>query len=136
MPFFSRDDFRGVPSSLARRPWKQFELFLDRALGERVRADGACGVDLWCALCNVEWQGPEGRAISYSYRQAGDLVAWIREDGSGLEWYNSGKAGIVADWIARELAGVGWLPVLPGPGGQVGVGRCDDAAPDGHNPGR
>ena len=52
-PFFSRNDFQGQPSSRVYRPYKAFEIILDRVLGERVRADGACAVDLWCALANI-----------------------------------------------------------------------------------
>ena len=47
--FSGKDDLRGVASSRVRRPYKLFETLLDDALGDRVRADGACGVDLWCA---------------------------------------------------------------------------------------
>ena len=127
MPFFSRHDFQGIPSSLARRPWKRFEALLDQNLGERIRADGACGVDLWCALANVEWHGPEGQTISYSFRQAGDVVAWVREDVGGLEWYCSGEAGIVADWIAHDLAKAGWSPSVQGSAEHVGDGHYGDA---------
>lgn len=107
-PFFSREDFEGVPSSRAYRPRKQFEAAVDRAVGDQVRSDGACGVDLWCALANVEWHGPDGEIVSYTFRGAGSLVAWVREEGDYIEWYDSGEPGVVASWISGALANEGW----------------------------
>ncbi|MCI1141192.1 hypothetical protein MOP88_00655 [Sphingomonas sp. WKB10] len=79
-PFFSRNDFQGQPSSRVYRPYKAFEIILDRVLGERVRADGACAVDLWCALANIRWSGPDGMDVSYGFRRAGEVVSWVREE--------------------------------------------------------
>ena len=107
-PFFSRTDFQGQPSSRAYRPSKAFEAVLDRLLGEQVRADGACGVDLWCALTNTRWFGPDGVEVSYGFRRAGHAVAWVREEGDDLTWYCSGEPGQVAQWIEEVLAGAGW----------------------------
>lgn len=107
-PFFSRNDVSGQPSSRLYRPYKRFEAVLDRVLGDRVRADGACGVDLWCALANIDWHGPNGETVSYGFRRAGDLVAWIREEGDGLTWYGSGTPGEVAGWIGAALGREGW----------------------------
>ncbi len=92
-PFFSREDFEGVPSSLTHRPRKQFEAAVDRAVGDRVRFDGACGADLWSALTNVDWHGPDGQIVSYSFRTAGDLVAWVREEGDYIEWFCGDEPG-------------------------------------------
>ena len=44
--FFTRDDFAGVANTRIHWPAKQFEVILDRMFGDRVRADGAFGVDL------------------------------------------------------------------------------------------
>ena len=107
-PFFSRVDFEGVPSSRAYRPRKQFEAAVDRAVGDQVRSDGACGVDLWCALANVEWHGPDGEIVSYTFHGAGSLVAWVREEGDYIEWYDSGEPDVVASWISGALANEGW----------------------------
>ena len=76
--------------------------FLDRLLGEQVRADGACGVDLWCALTNTRWFGPDGVEVSYGFRRAGHAVAWVREEGDDLTWYCSGEPGQV---VAGEQLG-------------------------------
>ena len=107
-PFFSRNDFQGQPSSRVYRPYKAFEIILDRVLGERVRADGACAVDLWCALANIRWSGPDGMDVSYGFRRAGEVVSWVREEGDYLTWYCSGEPGHVATWIDRALAVAGW----------------------------
>lgn len=106
--FSTRSDLEGVPSTRVHHPYKAFETVVDRVLGDRVRADGARGVDLWCALANVEWRGPDGHTISYSFRRAGELVAWVREDGDGMDWYCSGDPAVVADWISDALAEAGW----------------------------
>lgn len=107
-PFFSRNDFQGQPSSRVYRPYKAFEIILDRVLGERVRADGACAVDLWCALANIRWSGPDGMDVSYGFRRAGEVVSWVREEEDYLTWYYSGEPGYVAAWIEGALAGAGW----------------------------
>ena len=108
-PFFSRSDFEDQPSSCAYRPYKTFEVVLDRVLGERVRADGACGVDLWCALANIRWRGPDGEIVGYGFRRAGDVVAWVREEGDYITWYCSGEPGQVAGWIEDALTEAGWF---------------------------
>ncbi len=77
-------------------------------LGPRVRQDGAAAIDLWSALAGIEWHGPEGAIVCYSLRDAGDLVAWVREDGDYLDWYCSGPTSIVASWINFSLGCEGW----------------------------
>ncbi|WP_336972999.1 hypothetical protein [Sphingobium aromaticiconvertens] len=78
---------------MTHRPRKQFEAAVDRAVGDRVRFDGACGADLWSALTNVDWHGPDGQIVSYSFRTAGDLVAWVREEGDYIEWFCGDEPG-------------------------------------------
>lgn len=107
-PFFDKDDFASVPSGRSLRPIKEFEAAVDRAVGERVRADGADGVDLWCALANVQWLRSDGAVVSYSFREAGSLVAWVREEGDYIEWYCSGPPGEVPLWIEEAMATEGW----------------------------
>jgi hypothetical protein len=107
-PIFSKDDYAGIASRRRYRVNKSFEATLDRALGDRVRADGASGVDLWSALANICWHSPEGETVTYSFRQAGDLVAWVREEGSSEDWYCSGPPGVVDTWIAKAMFDRGW----------------------------
>lgn len=102
-----------MPSSRAHSPYKQFEAAIDRPIGDRVRSDGAFAVDLWSALADVEWRSSEARSVSYSFRRAGEVVAWIREEGDCLDWYCSAEPGIVADWISDALAAEGWSWTIP-----------------------
>lgn len=74
-----------------------------------MRADGACGVDLWSALANVHWLRSNETVISYSFREAAELVAWIREEGDYISWYCSGPPGEVAPWIGEAMATEGWM---------------------------
>lgn len=105
---FGNDHLKGNVSKRPLRAHKAFEILLDNELGDQVRADGTCGSDLWSALANICWHSPEGENVTYSFRQAGDVVAWIREEGSGEDWYCSGEPGIVSPWIAETLSQLGW----------------------------
>lgn len=87
---------------------KAFEIALEQALGERVRADGGCAVDLWSALANVRWYGPDGETVGYSFRAASSVVEWVYEDGDELQWYCSGPPAVVAPWIATAMREKGW----------------------------
>jgi hypothetical protein len=107
-PFYDKDDFAGVASNRSLRPYKAFEAALDRVLGDSVKADGKCAVDLWSALTNTTWRGPDGLTVTYSFRRASEVVAWVREDEDSILWYHSGPPGIVASWIEKALAEIGW----------------------------
>ena len=97
-----------MPSRRLLRPIKNFEATIDRAVGEEVRADGACGVELWSALVGIQWHAANGVVVSYTSRQAAELVAWVREEGDSLLWYCSGPIGDVAPWISAAMATEGW----------------------------
>lgn len=106
--FNDRDRLKGVSSSRHFRHRKLFELTVDRLLGDRVRADGTAAIDLWSALANIEWIAPDGGIVRYSQRAAGEMVAWIREEGDYIDWYCSGESGRVAPWIEAALVDEGW----------------------------
>ena len=106
--FLGYNDWKGVESTRQCKSHKAFELTLERLLGERIQTDGACGVEMWSALANVDWHAPDGDIISCSFREAGDLVAWLREEGDYMDWYCSGDVGVVAPWIGDGLAVEGW----------------------------
>lgn len=105
----ARQLLHGVASSRAFQHRKSFEYAVDRAIGPRVRADGSAGVDLWCALANIEWADASGNVASFSLRTAGEFVAWIREEGGYLDWYCSGTPEQVAPWIEEALGAEGWF---------------------------
>ena len=64
----------------------------------------------WSALANVEWHHGDEEPAAYSFRAAGDLIAACLEAGNYLDWYCSGPAGVVADWIEEALQAKGWRP--------------------------
>lgn len=107
-PIFDQADFSGVPSQRLLRPKKNFEATIDHAVGEQVRADGACGVELWSAFAGIHWHLANGEVVSYTTRQAAELVAWVREEGDSILWYCSGPPGEVAPWISAAMATEGW----------------------------
>jgi hypothetical protein len=107
-PFYSKEDFAGIASNRSLRPYKVFEAELDRVLGPRVKADGAYAVDLWSALTNTSWSGPDGLTVTYGFRRASEAVAWVREDEDSVLWYCSGPPAVVAPWIEEAMAEVGW----------------------------
>lgn len=77
-----------------------------------MRADGACGVDLWSALANVRWHASHGAVVSYSFREAATLVAWVREEvtisrGIAVDLPAWWRLGSVKRWPLK--AGVGPL---------------------------
>jgi hypothetical protein len=86
----------------------EFELAAQRQLGDAIRADPAVGVELWCALANVDWQHDDGSTASYTFRAAGDLVAAIRGEGMYLDFYCSGPDGVVSERIEEAMAREGW----------------------------
>ena len=112
-PFFDKSDFAGVPSQRSKRPIMEFEAAIDRAVGELLRADGACGVDLWSAWPTFDGMHRMGplfptlfekrphlspgyvKRVTTSCGNAVDLRAWWRH-------------GSVKQWPLK--AGVGPLP--------------------------
>jgi len=95
-------------------PYARFEQTVDRILGDAVRAaPDVAGVELWSALANIDWTGPKGEEIGYSFRAAGDLIASLVGAGEPygyMRWYCAGPDGVVADWIAEAMfeAGYRW----------------------------
>ncbi len=106
--FTERKDAAGVPSARKGKARKAFKAQLDAALGERIRADGTCACDLSPALTDVAWHGPAGEVVRYSSREAGEIVAWVREEGDTINWFCGEFPGQVADWISDARAGSGW----------------------------
>ncbi|AVX04344.1 hypothetical protein MXMO3_01819 [Maritalea myrionectae] len=84
-----------------------FEDTIDKAFGYQIQTDDEFCTRLWSSLTNIEWLSGE-KIVSYSFREAGGLIAGIREDGSYIDWYCSGPAASVDDHIAETLKQHGW----------------------------
>ena len=69
---------------------ERFEELLDEVLGERIRGDDMCAVELWSALAGTVWLGPHAEQVRYSMRSAGEVVAQIGKEGEYTDWYMSG----------------------------------------------
>ncbi len=74
--FTERKDVAGAPSARTGRARKAFEAQLDAALGERIRADGACACVIWSALTNVTWHGPAAGSCGIPPAKL-VIVAWV-----------------------------------------------------------
>lgn len=120
-------DYGGMGGFMERRafnPEDAFEAAVNRALGDRLRAEppgpgwgdpvaaaGNLGTELWCALANCEWSHENGDTAGYSFRAAGDLIAAIRGEGNYMDWYCSGPDGVISDQIATAMKAEGWTGV-------------------------
>jgi len=92
------------------------------ALAARIRADDAFADELYCALCNTDWQYDDGTEWSGSWRYAAGLVAELRELGECyLDFYcsASGGEGTVSGRVGAAMTELGWHGT--GHGTQLGM---------------
>lgn len=87
---------------------RPFIFTLERALGDRIRADDEMAAAVWCALSNVTWTHEDGREYGVSFRVAGDVITDIRGDGNYLDWYCVGNPGVIREDIAQAMREEGW----------------------------
>lgn len=89
------------------------EHFKDMLFGlrDRLREDRDFAVDIYRALCNMQWQNkkdPEN-IFGCSWRYAGGLVADIRDLGENyLDFYCSGGEGTVSKEVNKIFNKAGW----------------------------
>jgi len=82
---------------------------------KKLRENEDFGCELWSALANVKWfHGDDETKIAsgYSFREAGSLIASMLVKGDYMDWYCSGPAETVSDYIAEKMASRGWQYVL------------------------
>jgi hypothetical protein len=92
-------------------PAEPFEVDLAEALGETIRGDLEAATAVYSALCNIEWEGPDGQHYSCTWRDASMLISGIRDQGEhDLEFYYSGGEGTVDPAVSAALAPRGWHP--------------------------
>lgn len=82
---------------------------VERVLGAEIQADTSLAPELWSALANVRWHHADHGEVGYSFRAAGQFVAWVWEDGDCLDWYCSGEPGVVSARIGEVLVREGWI---------------------------
>ena len=89
------------------------KLDLVLAFGGDVREDDLRAQELYAALCNNRWVG-RNKVWEFSWRQAGDFVAAIRNERiealpeTYLDYYASGQEGIVAPWVRSRFLSIGY----------------------------
>ena len=88
-----------------------FEQTVERLFGERLRASKEDADEFWGGLANIDWSGPNGEEVGYSFRAAGDLIAAIRRDEGEMtymHYYCSAPDGEVPWWMEDGMAAAGW----------------------------
>jgi hypothetical protein len=95
-----------------RDEFEAFEVAL-RTLSERVRTDDAFAHELYGALCNMRWRrrDTDGEPVSMSWRYAGGVISHLAcKGGCYLDYYCSGKEGVVSAPIRDTLDALWWIP--------------------------
>ena len=92
---------------------RDFEADLRGAFAAQMRDDHGLAVQVYGALCNVDWEHENGTRYSASWRYAGGLVNEIvnpdDKDPMGYcNFYCSGGEGHVRSEIAEGMAARGW----------------------------
>jgi hypothetical protein len=122
-PDARKADFGGLGGRAGRRslnPEDLFEVAVNRALGDRMRAEGVekagfykgrgISARLWGSLANVDWLHENGYTASYAFRAAGDLIAAIIGEGDYMDWYCCHEYGRADNEVIEAMAREGWRP--------------------------
>jgi hypothetical protein len=91
---------------------KDFNLELSILLNDKVcakiRECDSYAKDFYGALCNNELFDNGELTEGYTFREAGELIAYIRKSGSYLDWYCYGNEGKVTDEVRQDLLDMGY----------------------------
>lgn len=106
------EDLPRPPRALGLRSSEEApDLWADMMASPRIAElvmDDRFAEDLYRALCNTSWFR-NGHEWGCTWRQAGGVVANLRDlNEDYIDFYCSGREGIVTDEIAGELAALGW----------------------------
>jgi hypothetical protein len=89
-------------------PGTAFEKALEDALGAKMRLSDELCREVWSALANIKWFDKDNREMSYTFRGAGGLIAYIIDRGNYLDWYCSGPYETVSKQIEDAMKERGW----------------------------
>lgn len=81
------------------------------ALSADLLADDTFADEMYCALCNSDWEHDDGTTWSGSWRYSAGLVADLRGHGETyLDFYCSsgGAEGTISQRVASAMAELGW----------------------------
>ena len=85
---------------------------LETEFGNLIRSSDEFCKELWSALTNTDWNGPDGNPaynlFGVSFRAAGGIIADIRGSGNYMHWYCESPSGIVSKRISDGMAKYGW----------------------------
>ena len=76
----------------------------------RILNDDEFAKQVYAALTNIVWVHRSGLVCALTFREAGGLIADIRERGSYKDWYCSSAEGVVSDEVALGMRVHGWEP--------------------------
>lgn len=95
------------------------DLMDNQELKDKLRKDRGYAVDLYRALCNMQWfygteqmaKEPREREVwTCSWRYAGGMIAQLRcQNEDYMDFYCSGNEGTVTQEVREDLADLGWF---------------------------
>lgn len=91
-----------------QKAFDRFAAAIEQRLGDKVRSEEAFCRRLYSSLTNVEWHHLDRGSLSYSFREAGALIAQIAKRGDYLDWYCSEPEGRPDEEIVALLGAEGW----------------------------